>query len=146
MINITTRIAVEISHLPPIEFSWEDSTPQKPLSTLVVDDILPSTLDGKQLFDRVIEYVMQFLPAHFPALEDLKHLLKPASSHSQTKSKMIPMTLLQRDEKYTDETIKILHDFKADCNLTGTPQVHVVLMSPSLHFEALSLLKPCIYM
>lgn len=81
---------------------------------------------GNNLFDRAVEYVMHFLPAHFTALRDLQHTVKPPSCHSLKKSKIIPMTLLQRDEKYTDNTIKILHDFKSDCNLTGTHQVHVV--------------------
>ena len=36
-----------------------------------------------------------------------------------------PMSLLQRDEKYTDETIAILHDFKRDRKMAGTAQVRI---------------------
>ena len=133
MINVTTRIAVEVTHLPPFEFSWMDSKPQKPRSSLVVDDILPTHSNGKQLFERAVQYVMHFVPDHFPALEELKRLFEPAASHSKKKTKVVPMTILQRDEKYTDETIKILHDFKTDCHLIGNPQVMTLLTPYPTH-------------
>ena len=34
------------------------------------------------------------------------------------------MRMLERDEKYTDETIKILQDYRKDCGLTGEAQVN----------------------
>ena len=124
MVNVTTRIAVKIVHLPPFEFSWSDSKPQRPRSKLLATDILPTSTDGKQLLDRATEFVMSFLVENFPALEKLKQMVPQAQSASfQEKSTIIPMPIMQRDEKYTDETIKILHDFKSDCNLTGDPQV-----------------------
>ena len=130
MVNATTRIAVEIAHLPPFDFSWSNSTPQKPRSNLVAADILPISTDGKQMFDRATEFIMRFLTENFPALENLKEILPLAHSpSSQEKSTIVPMPIMQRDEKYTDETIKILHDFKSDCNLTGEPQVLTLLYS-----------------
>ena len=126
MVNVTTRIAVEIAHLPPFQFSWSDSTPQKPRSKLVAADILPTSTDGKQMFDRATEFIMRFLTENFPTLENLKEILPPAqSTSSQEKSTIVPMPIMQRDEKYTDDTIKILHDFKSDCNLTGEPHIQL---------------------
>jgi hypothetical protein len=52
MINVTTRIAVEITNLPTFELSWDDITPQMPLSSLSIDDLLPSAEDGRRLYDR----------------------------------------------------------------------------------------------
>ena len=82
--------------------------------------MLPTPTDGQQLFERATEYVMKFLVEHFPALEEV---LPQTSSSPKEKSTVVPMSLLQRYEKYTDETIKILHDFMSDCNMTGQRQV-----------------------
>ena len=51
MTNVTTSIAVKVTNLPPFEFSWADTKPQKPWSSLIVP--LSLTLDGKLLFDEV---------------------------------------------------------------------------------------------
>jgi hypothetical protein len=77
----------------------------------VLDVVLPSLSDGSQLFERAMKYVIGFLLRHFPSLKDLKSLVHQESpSKPQEKSTIIPMAVLQRDEKYTEETIKILHD------------------------------------
>ena len=73
MTNVTTRIAVKISNLPPFEFRWDDSTPQKLRSSLVLDVVLPSLSDGSQLFERAMKYVIGFLLRHFPSLKDQKY-------------------------------------------------------------------------
>ena len=122
MTNVTTRIAVQITNLPPFEFRWDDSAPQKPRSSLVLDDVLPSLSDGSQLFERAMKYVMEFLLRHFLSLKDLKSIVHQESK-PQEKSTIVPMAVLQRDEKYTEETIKILHDYMNECNLKGDPQV-----------------------
>lgn len=123
MTNVTTRIAVKVNHLPPFEFSWADTTPQKPWSGLIVDDVLPSSHDGKQLFERMVEYVMQFFVENFPALKDLKKVpLRHSNSCPPKKSTVTPMPVLLRDEKYTDETIQILHDYRRECDMVGTPR------------------------
>ena len=127
MTNVTTRIAVKINHLPPFEFNWSDSTPQKARSSLVLDDVLPSPSDGSQLFERAVKYVMEFLLKHFPSLKDIKVVTpQQSSSHQQEKSTVIPMAVLQRDEKYTDETIKILHDYTSECDFKGDLQVNEI--------------------
>lgn len=124
MTNVTTRIAVKITNLPPFEFSWADTKPQKPWSSLIVDDVLPSSLDGKLLFERAVEYVMQFLNENFRALKKVP--LRHSNSSPPKKSTVIPMPVLLRDEKYIDETIQILHDYKRECDLTGDPEVNYI--------------------
>ena len=122
MVNVTTRIAVRIKHLPPFDFDWGDTTPQKPRDRLTVDDVLPSKSDGDQLFQRAVKYVMEFLVHHFSSLKDLK-LATDECAPCPEKSTVVPMPLLQRDEKYIDETINILHDYIHDCNFIGHSQV-----------------------
>jgi hypothetical protein len=112
MINVTTRIAVEITNLPTFELSWDDITPQMPLSSLSIDDLLPSAEDGRRLYDRASKYVKHFVVRNFPALKGLKNLTEPGPSSEHPKSNIIPMPMLQRDEKYMHETIAILHDYR----------------------------------
>ena len=98
MINMTTRIAVKITKLPPFEFSWDDVTPQKPPSSLSIDDLLPSAEDGRQLYHRACEYVRQFMIRCLPALKRFKE--PEASGQSACmRSNIVPMPMLQRDEK-----------------------------------------------
>ena len=74
MMNVTTQIALAITNLPPFEFSWRDLAPQKPRSCLTVDDLLPSSADGRELFDRACKYVAKFLVEQFDSLKDLQKL------------------------------------------------------------------------
>ena len=122
MINVTTRIAVKIKNLPPFEFDWNDTKPQKPRNSLTVDDILPSVADGDHLFKRAVQYVMYFLTLHFSSLKNLKVATGKPVTHSE-KSIIVPMPLLNRDEKFTDESISILRDYMHECNFEGDFQV-----------------------
>ena len=71
-----------------------------------MDDVLPSLLDGKLLFERAVEYIMKFLNENFQALKDLS--LQYTNSSPPKKSAVIPtMPVLFRDIKYIDETIQI---------------------------------------
>ena len=72
MLNTTTRLAVSIRNLPPWEFSWDDTTPQKSRHELTVEDILPGPDDGAQFFDRAVAYTMEILVETFPSLKDLE--------------------------------------------------------------------------
>ena len=38
-------------------------------------------------------------------------------------SRFVPIKLLFKDEKYTDENIQILQEYSRECNLTSSPQV-----------------------
>lgn len=102
MRNTTTRIAVEIKNLSGYEFDWNDHTPQCPVESLTEDDILPSENDGIIIYNRMVAYVKKFLIDTLDSLEHLRSNNHAPVAHGQ-KSVVIPMKLLFRDEKYTDE-------------------------------------------
>ena len=49
MLNLTSRLAVKIKNLPDFEFDWADTTPQRPRTSLNVEDFLPSEVDATVL-------------------------------------------------------------------------------------------------
>ena len=112
MLNVTTRLAVSIRNKPPWEFNWDDTTPQKQRHDLTVDD-LPNAEDGQAFFDRAVLYTVQLITA---SLASLKKFLAPPNTTLPQKSVVIPQKVLFRDEKYTDENIKILRQYIKDCN------------------------------
>jgi len=123
MLNVTARLAVDIRYLPPeLDFT---NTPQKSRSTLRVDDILLSSEDGAILQKRAVRYVMEFLVTHF---QDLAGLTKLAPNeecpHPIQRSSVVPMKVLMKDEKYTNDTIDILWQLAVDANLSGDSQVN----------------------
>ena len=60
----------------------------------------------------------------FPSLDKLKPFIFIRDSAAPvTKSVVVPMKVLFRDEKYTDENIQILQQYIRDCNLSGIAQV-----------------------
>ena len=138
MMNVTTRIAIAITNLPPFEFNWVDSGPQKPRSCLTVDDLMPSSADGKKLFDRACKYVSTFLVEQFDSLKDLQKFLPHNTATGRTnKSVVVPMKMLERDEKYTDEIIKILQDYRTECSFKGEAQVNArTLITIIVHFKS----------
>ena len=123
MLNVTARLAVDIRYLPA-ELDYTN-TPQKSRSTLSVDDILLSSEDGEVLITRAVRYVKEFLVTHFQDLAGLAELApKEECPHPVQKSSVVPMKVLMKDEKYTDDTIDILSQLAADANLSGDSQVN----------------------
>jgi hypothetical protein len=91
MLNTTTRSAVSIWNLPPWEFSWTDTSPQKAWHELSVDDIIPGPQDGQQFFDRAVVYTMRLLVEVFPCLAGLAKFLPTMDVASPIlKSTVIP--------------------------------------------------------
>ena len=124
MCNTTTRLAIGIDHLPSYDFSWEDCTPQKMRNDLTLDEIFPIVDDGRVLFERAVQYTAQVLVKEFPTFSNLRQfVVSPDRSSAMHKSRVIPMKLLFKDEKYTDDNIQILQQYSRECNLTGSPQV-----------------------
>ena len=124
MCNTTTRLAIGIDHLPPYDFSWEDCTLQKMRNDLTLDEIFPNVDDGRVLFERAVQYTAQVLVEEFPTFSNLRQfVVSPDRSSAVHKSRVIPMKLLFKDEKYTDDNIQILQQYSRECNLTGSPQV-----------------------
>ena len=65
-----------------------------------------------------------FLVEQFNSLKALQKLLPRSTTPGTTqKSIIVPMKMLERDEKYTSETIQILQDYRKECVLTGDAQV-----------------------
>ena len=67
--NTMTRLAI-IDNLPPFTFSWTDTTPQKSRGNLGIDEIYPNMIDGRQLFERAVQYVTQVLVEEFRDLDE----------------------------------------------------------------------------
>ena len=123
MYNTTTRLAISIDNLPPFNFSWADTTPQKSRGSLEIDEIYPNLEDGRQLFERAVQFVTQVLVEEFPNLADLKQFVAMPRSTPAHKSTIVPMSLLFKDEKYVDENIQILQEYMRECSLNGNSQV-----------------------
>ena len=91
---------------------------------LTLDEIFPNVEDGRVLFERAVQYTAQVLVEEFPTFSDLRQfVVSPDRSSAVHKSTVIPMKLLFKDEKYTDDNIQILQEYSRECNLTGSPQV-----------------------
>ena len=125
MLNITSRIAIRIRYLPDWEFDWSDTTPQlKSRDLLTAPDFLPNESDGAEIHKRAVRYMMRFLVKTFGTFSDLKKFLPEETPlHPVTKSEVIQMKVLFKDEKYISETIEILTDLLKDAKLSGQPQV-----------------------
>lgn len=114
MLNVTSRLAVKIKHIPE-DISWADTSCQRSRSSLSVSDILPGSEEGKVFYDRAVLTVMEILVCKFKSLQGLKQLVPSRTSpHPPSKSEVVPLKLLFHDEKYTSETILILQQFIQD--------------------------------
>ena len=123
MLNMTTRLAVEIQNMPPWDVDLNDTKPQQ--DSLTISDLLPSLDDSKELKRRGIQYIMRFLVAEFPSLSHLQSLVQQEKSpHPVQKTVYSPMTILFRDEKYKAETIEILEELNRNTQLTGKSEVY----------------------
>ena len=67
----------------------------------------------------MVAYVKKFLIQQIDSLKHLGNTDEREAVHVQ-KSVILPMKLLFRDEKYTDENIMILRQLIVDAKLTGT--------------------------
>ena len=109
VLNVTSRLALRIRHLPPFEFDWSDTTPQCSRDTLTIEDFLPNEEDARIVKQCATQYIMGFLVESFTSLSDLaKFVPTPQHLHTTTKSEVVPMKMHFYDEKYKSETIKIL--------------------------------------
>ena len=121
MLNVTARLAVDIRYLPPgLEFT---NTLQKSHNSQTIDDLLLSSEDGEVLVKRAVRYMMEFLVTHFKDLASMAKLVpKEECPHPVQKSTVLPMKILVKDEKYTDDTINILRQLVTDATLSGDAQ------------------------
>ena len=123
--NTTTRLAVQIQNHPPFPFPWDDNAPQKSCSELKEENILPNEDNGHHLYQQMMNFMMDLLVNEHKSLSDLCQFLPTKQHPPAHKSVVMPMKLLFRDEKYTDENIQIMLQLLKDANLDGSPQVYV---------------------
>lgn len=125
MENTTTRLAVRIQTHPPYQVDWSSKTPQKSRCHLQESDILPSDHDAEHLNTYMLSFVMSFIVKKLKSLSDLDQFLPTESFHAQ-KSEVVPLKLLFRDEKLTDENIHILREYAKEAKLDGSPQIRAI--------------------
>ena len=75
MLNVTSRLAVEIKHVPEEDMSWTDTACQRIRSLLSVSEILL-----KRARYCMIVTSMELLVSKFKSLEGLKHTYGVPSS------------------------------------------------------------------
>ena len=102
MLNVTSRLAVRIKHIPD-DMSWTDTTCQRMRASLTISDILPGPAESKKLYDSAVQTDMELLVFEFKSLEGLRPLIPARTSPlPPSKSEIVPLKLLFRDEKYTN--------------------------------------------
>ena len=106
----------------------QDTRPQKPRSSLTCSDFLPDDSDAAEIHKRAIQHIVEVLVSKFISLSDLQTFLPPRESpHATSKSVVVPMQILFKNEKYKSETIEILSNLMKDAALDGQPQVIEVI-------------------
>ena len=126
MMNITSRLAVRMHHIPE-DVDWNDTTSQRSVQSLTIDDFMASETDCEDFKERAIQYTARYLVKEFKSLGHLKKFLPEQHQiHQVIKSEFVPMKVLFKDEKYTSETIDILSILMKDANLKGNNQVIMV--------------------
>ena len=129
MLNITSRLAVNIRYIPEEQFDWSDNNPQRSIESLTISDFMLSESDAEEMGARAASYIMRFLVSNFSTFKDLKKFAPDeAPLHPVAKTEVIPMKILFRDEKYISETIEILAKLVEDAKLGGEPQVSRALL------------------
>ena len=124
MVNVTSRIAVSIRYLP--EAAAEYTTPQGIRNRLDPFDLLPSPEDGIVMEERAVNFLMRYLVTHFDSLAHLQCFApKESSPHTVIKSEVVPMKILEKDEKYIHVTIDILERLAEDAALIGKSEVNL---------------------
>ena len=128
MLNLTSRLAIQMQNMPDGDVDWADCRPQKRRSSLTCSDFLPDDSDVVHLHKRAVQLIMEVLVAEFKSLNDLQpHLPQRESPHPIQKTVVVPMQILFKDEKFKAETIEILSDLMKDAGLSGEPQVNIEL-------------------
>ena len=123
MLNLTSRLAIQMQNMPGGDVDWADCRPQKRRSSPTCSDFLPDDNDVVHLHKRAVQLIMEVLVAKFKSLNNLQpHLPQRESPHPIQKTVVVPMQILFKDEKFKAETIQILSDLMKDAGLSGEPQ------------------------
>ena len=91
MMNITSRLAVCMHHLPE-NVDWNDTTPQRSLDSLTINDFMLSESEAEAFNQRAILYTAQYLVKEFKSLGNLQKFLPLQSQkHPVVKTEFAPM-------------------------------------------------------
>ena len=74
MMNITSRLAVRMHHQPD-NIDWNDTTPQRSLDSLTINDFMLSESEAEAFKQRAILYTARYLVKEFKSLGDLQRFL-----------------------------------------------------------------------
>ena len=116
MLNLTSRIAIQMKNQPNGDEDWADCQLQKHRSSLSCSDFLPDDSDVAELHKRALQLIMEVMVAEFKSLHDLQpYLPQRESPHPVQKSVVIPMEILFKDERFKSDMIEILSDLNERC-------------------------------
>ena len=136
MMNVTSRLAVQMKYLPQGVVNWSDTHPQKSRGELAVHDIIPSESDGLMMYNRAVDYVMRFMASHFKAFSKFANQVPQLKSpHVVSQSIVAPMKILHKDEKYTEANVEILEQIMYDAQLKGDPQVCTCIVQNTISYN-----------
>ena len=79
MLNVTSRLAVKIKHVPE-NIAWQDTSCQKSRSSLSLSDMLPGPEEGKIFCDHGVLTVMELLVSELKSREGIKQLVPRRTS------------------------------------------------------------------
>ena len=109
MNNVTFHLAVRIKHVPEGHVDWSDTKLQRSRNDLTIDDLISNEDDGRELHSRAVAYVKKILETSFKSLSGLQSLVpNPRCPHPPSKSEVVPMKILAKDEKYQQTYLEIL--------------------------------------
>ena len=80
MLNITSRLAVNIRYTPEGQFDWSDNKPQRSIESLTISDFMLSESDAEEMGARAVSYTMRFLVSNFTTFSDLKKFVPDEAS------------------------------------------------------------------
>ena len=84
--------------------------PQRSRESLSISDFLPSKEDAAELESRAVHFLMHFLTEEFEAIiRPKKYAPKQKQLHQSTKTEVVPIEVLFKDEKYRSKTIEFSH-------------------------------------
>eukprot|EP00118_Oscarella_pearsei_P012703 m.95669 g.95669 ORF g.95669 m.95669 type:complete len:849 (+) comp36860_c0_seq1:177-2723(+) len=127
--NFTSRFAVEIMHIPPVEFTTDVGIAQCERSQLSVEALLPNDDDDKCFSEGAQRSVLRCLVSVVEICSHLMDVLKEEegrSSASCIKTNIHPISVIDVDESFTDNNVIILDDFQKLLEVDDTMEQCVV--------------------
>ena len=81
VMSITSRLTVHVHHIPE-NIDWNDTTSQRSVQSLTIDDFIASKADCEDFKERAIQYTARYLVKEFKSLGHLKKFTGATSDTS----------------------------------------------------------------